>query len=281
MFDPYLRARRICRVGELERNGAACLNARKRRAHDLESCGASATAACVPAYVERAVSNREVGIIGTSTFAEKAGHQVPISPRRTIAVLYIGRTSHGETVPGALQNPDEAVDRRRVLDDLVAAEPDGIVRKYRRRIEDLEGAAAVGREGDPPVGRDEDHAIAAGAARLCACRGRVAAASESGSGDPHRTVPVEPDRGRIADRRALGLVPVGVGAPGTSGFVGTGGAPELTSLSIRGGRGGYRPPSTFCEGTWLVPSGPEPSGGGGMTTNVWTLKLRAAPPSPR
>ena len=63
-------------------------------------------------------------------------------------------------------------------------------------------------------------------------------------------------------------VPVGVGAPGTSGFVGTGGAPELTSLSIRGGRGGYRPPSTLCGGTWLVPSCPEPSGGGGMTTNV-------------
>jgi len=38
----------------------------------------------------------------------------------------------------------------------------------------------------------------------------------------------------------LTSVVVGVGSPGTAGFVGTGGAPGLTSLSIRGGRGGYR-----------------------------------------
>jgi hypothetical protein len=41
-----------------------------------------------------------------------------------------------------------------------------------------------------------------------------------------------------------GSVPVGVGAPGTKGFVGTGGAPEFTSLSIIGGRCGYLPPET-------------------------------------
>src|SRR5262249_50629572 len=140
MFAPYLRTRRIRRIGELERDGTTCLNARKRRAHYLESRGASSTAACVPAYVERVVSNRKVGIIRAGTFAEKCGRQVPIGPRRPIAVLDIGRSCHGEAVTSALQKPDEAVDRRRVLDDLVAAEPDGIVRKYRCRIEDLEGA---------------------------------------------------------------------------------------------------------------------------------------------
>src|SRR5215831_7232755 len=36
----------------------------------------------------------------------------------------------------------------------------------------------------------------------------------------------------------MASVPVGVRAPGTAGFVGTGGAPSLTSLSMRGRRGG-------------------------------------------
>jgi hypothetical protein len=54
-----------------------------------------------------------------------------------------------------------------------------------------------------------------------------------------------------------------------------------TSLSIVGGRAGYRPPSTFCEGTWVVRSSPEPSEGGGITTNVCTSNLRGAPLPPR
>jgi hypothetical protein len=51
-----------------------------------------------------------------------------------------------------------------------------------------------------------------------------------------------------------GSVPVGVGAPGTRGFVGTGGAPEFTSSSISGGRCGYLPPETLCGGSWIEPS---------------------------
>src|SRR5262249_53204507 len=151
MFSPYLGARRIRRIGELKRYSTACLNAGKRRAHYLEARGASSTAACVPAYIKRVVSNRKVGIIRAGTFSEKTGGQIPISPRRAIAVFNIGRTSDGEPVPSALQKPDEAVDRRRVLDDLVAAKPDGIVREYRCRVEGLEGAAAVRRKGNSPV----------------------------------------------------------------------------------------------------------------------------------
>jgi len=37
--------------------------------------------------------------------------------------------------------------------------------------------------------------------------------------------------------------------------VGTGGAPELTSLPMRGGWGGYLPPLTLCGGAWVVSSG--------------------------
>src|SRR5215831_2544902 len=205
MFPPNFGTRRIRRIGELKGDGATCLNTSERRAHDLKSCGAFITAACVPAYVERVVSNRKVGKIGAGTFAEETGRQIPIGPCRAVAVLDLGRTRHSETVPGALQKPDEAVDRRRVLDDLVAAEPDGIVRKYRCRIKDLEGAAAVGRESDVPVDGDEDHPVAARTARLCAGRGRVAAASESGSCHPHRIVYIEPDGRRIPNWCGLDL----------------------------------------------------------------------------
>src|SRR5579859_3636094 len=71
----------------------------------------------------------------------------------------------------------------------------------------------------------------------------------------------------------LGTVPVGVGVPGTRGLVGTGGALELTSLSMRGGWCGYFPPSTLCAGALTSCTWPLPVDAGGTTTEVRTLNF--------
>jgi len=46
----------------------------------------------------------------------------------------------GRVIANHPSKPHEAVDRRRVLNDMIAAEPDGIVRKYPRWIKDLKAA---------------------------------------------------------------------------------------------------------------------------------------------
>ena len=112
-------------------------------------------------------------------FPEKTGGEVPIRPGRAVTVPDVGRTCHGEAIARALQKPDEAVDRRCVLDDLVAAETDGVIGEYRRRIDYGEAAAAVSGIGDVPVRGNEDHAVAARSAGFGAGRGGVAAAAES------------------------------------------------------------------------------------------------------
>ena len=205
MIAPHIAARRIRRIREFKSDGAGRLNAGERGTYDLEARCASAAAPCIPTDVKRVVPDGEIGVVRAGAFPEEAWSEIPIGPRGAVTVLDVSGTCHSKTVPGALQKPDEAVDRWRILDDLVAAESDRVVREYGRGIEDLEGAASIGRVGNSPICGDEDHSAATGSARLGACGRGVPATTDSGAVDADGVVGIEGDRGRIADRSGFWL----------------------------------------------------------------------------
>src|SRR6266545_3458470 len=88
VLAPNLVAGSIRRIREVERDGAARLDAGQRGAYHLESGGTPSTStACVPTDVERVVADGEVGIVRTGAFTEEAWAEIPVGPRGAVTVL--------------------------------------------------------------------------------------------------------------------------------------------------------------------------------------------------
>src|SRR5882762_6365602 len=104
----------------------------------------------------------------------------------------------GQTIPpGALKQPDEAIDARSVLDDLVTAESDGVVGENRGRIQLMEGSSVRGVR-RAPVGRGKDDSPASHPATRLGTYGIcVSTAALASRREPKTAVDLENDR-RVA-----------------------------------------------------------------------------------
>ena len=82
----------------------------------------------IPAHIKKVITHGEVGIIKAGALlAKDIRRQVPIGPRCAAAVLDLGRAGHSQADSIALQQPDEAINTGRILDNLIATKAYGII----------------------------------------------------------------------------------------------------------------------------------------------------------
>src|SRR6266478_5269833 len=122
----------------------------------------------IPTHVHAVRSHCHIGIIETgSGLAKNIRREIPVGPGGALAGYDGCWARYRNAVSVPLQKPDEAIDLRHVLHDLVAAESNRVGGKDHGRVQLLESAATIRRIGREPVRRDKYHTATAGPARLC------------------------------------------------------------------------------------------------------------------